>query len=113
MHFKIVLDAVGGKGVRKLYYLQALRVSGCDQRAHHVRKCFYLHIVMGVGAHHVPKCYYLHTFRGVGERRCKQFGKLGVTKEHLMCANAIICTYVQGLEMWLDRSWREGARKSY
>ena len=47
MHFRIVLDAVGGKGVRKLYYLQALRASGCDQRAHHVRKCYYLHTVMG------------------------------------------------------------------
>ena len=44
---------------------------------------------------------------------CKHLGQVGVTKEHIMCANAIICTYVAGLEIGLDRSWREGVRKSY
>ena len=105
-----MLDAVGGTGVHKLYYLQALRASGCDQRAHHVRKCYYLHTVMGGWS---PPCAQILLFAcmqggvkiwlpAVGERvyansiMCKHLGQLGVTREHNICANAIICTQLGG-----------------
>ena len=44
---KIWLAAVGGRAVRREYYLQAVRAVGWDQRAHYLRKCYYLHAVKG------------------------------------------------------------------
>ena len=47
---------------------------------------------LGVTKEPIMSANAMDALRVVRKRPCRQFGKLGVTKEHLMCANAIMCT---------------------